>query len=65
MTTIGPFSSYHKARGVLIEELIYLVSPITEIKIYKKRYAQEWYIDYNNPNKDFQKIVAKESEEGE
>lgn len=63
MITLGPYSSYHEARGQLIEELISLKAPITEIKIYRKRYIQEWYIDYNRPNKEFREMVAKESEE--
>ena len=60
MTTIGPFASYYKARTYFIEYLTTLESPTTAIKIYKKRDIPEWYIEHNNPNKEFCKLVKEE-----
>jgi hypothetical protein len=57
------FSTYYDARGWLINELTGIKTPVTEMRIYKKRYAQEWYAEYNQPNKTFCEMVAKENKE--
>lgn len=63
MITSPAFSTYYEARGWLIDELMNIKAPITEIKIYRKRYVQEWYVEYNQPNKAFREMVAKEIKE--
>lgn len=60
MITSPAFSTYDEARRWLMDELKDSKIPITEMRVYKKRYVQEWYAEHNQPNKNFCEMVAKE-----